>query len=214
MSRSLLKRILLCLSGLCIMGTGLALLTNAGLGTSPISALPYVLSIIFDFSMGMGMFLMNAVLFLVQMLLLGKLVTKKLFLQIPCLFVFCLIVDVVMYLSAPFIPSSWPVQMLMNVAGTCLLGFGVFLTLVANVALGPVDGFVLALAYRTRLSFGNLKIINDVTLVSMAILLSLLCLGSLSGLREGTIAASVLTGMSIRWFMANTRPSIEAWISR
>lgn len=42
--------------------------------------------------------------------------------------------------------------------------------------------------------FSNMKVIFDVTLVLISIVLGFIFLGSLCGVREGTIAAAVLVG--------------------
>lgn len=47
-----LKRYLIFIAGLFISSLGVSLVTKANLGTSPISAIPYVLSLHFPWSLG------------------------------------------------------------------------------------------------------------------------------------------------------------------
>lgn len=50
--KDLLKRYLIFLAGLFVNSLGVALITKANLGTSPISSIPYVLSLNFALSLG------------------------------------------------------------------------------------------------------------------------------------------------------------------
>ena len=58
--------------GLFFMGNGIAMVTNAQLGTTPISSVPYVVGKIFGFSIGTGTFTVNIFMLLAQIPLLGK----------------------------------------------------------------------------------------------------------------------------------------------
>ena len=57
---------------------------------------------------------------------------------------------------------------------------------------------MLALAFRTRRNFGNLKVMVDAGMVASAALLGLICLGHIVGIREGTLLSASLTGFCIR----------------
>lgn len=47
-----IRRYLLFLTGVILSATGIAFITRAGLGTSPVSGLPFVLSLVTGISMG------------------------------------------------------------------------------------------------------------------------------------------------------------------
>ena len=59
-------------AGVLLNAFGVALITKAALGTSPISSLPYVLSLRFPVTLGQFTFLMNMLFILAQVLLLRK----------------------------------------------------------------------------------------------------------------------------------------------
>ena len=69
---NLLKRYLLLAVGLAIMAFGVGFSIQAGLGTSPISSLPYVLSLFTPFTVGTATIAMHAVFVLLQILLLRR----------------------------------------------------------------------------------------------------------------------------------------------
>lgn len=73
----LIKRYLFFLAGLFVNSFGVAFITKADLGTSPISSIPYTLSLGFLPTLGMFTLYMSLVLIAVQLLLLRKKFPKK-----------------------------------------------------------------------------------------------------------------------------------------
>ena len=196
------------------MGNGIAMVTNAQLGTTPISSVPYVVGKIFGFSIGTGTFTVNTLMLLAQIPLLGKTFRPRQFLQLPCVFVFSMFIDLGMWLTHTLIPEAWYLRMIMTLTGCIIMAFGIMLEITSNTMVIPGEGFVLALAYRTKLPFGNLKVINDVSLVIVAACLGWFCLGRIDGLREGTVVTAFLTGFIIRFFSRCFRMRIEHWFKR
>ena len=68
-------------AGVLLNSFGVALITKAALGTSPISSLPYVLSFRFPVTLGQFTFVMNMVFIVGQLLLL-----RRNFRPVPALF--------------------------------------------------------------------------------------------------------------------------------
>ena len=67
-----LKRYSMFIAGVIFSALGISLITKAGLGTSPITSLAFVLTFIFPHSLGEFTMLVNTVMFLIQAALLGK----------------------------------------------------------------------------------------------------------------------------------------------
>ncbi len=213
-NRERCKRWIIFFISLFFMGNGIAMVTNAQLGTTPISSVPYVVGKIFGFSMGTGTFAVNTLMLLAQIPLLGKTFRPRQFLQLPCVFVFSLFIDLGMWITHTLIPETWPLCILMTLTGCLIMAFGIMLEITSSTMVIPGEGFVLALAYRTRLPFANLKVINDVSLVTLAAVLGWFCLGSIEGLREGTVITAFLTGVFIRFFSRCFRMRIENWFKQ
>lgn len=70
--KDLLKRYLIFLAGLFVNSLGVALITKANLGTSPISSIPYVLSLNFALSLGNFTIIFSILLIVLQIVILGK----------------------------------------------------------------------------------------------------------------------------------------------
>ena len=95
MERKLL-RILCFVAGILINSFGIAFITKAALGTSPISSLPYVLSQRFTLTLGQFTFIMNTGFIVAQIVLLGREFEKRQILQIGVNIVFSWFIDVSM----------------------------------------------------------------------------------------------------------------------
>ena len=67
-----LKRYLVFFIGLYINSLGVAMITKAALGTSPISSIPYVLSLQFPFSLGEFTIFFSLFLILLQLFILRR----------------------------------------------------------------------------------------------------------------------------------------------
>ena len=78
-----LKRYLVFLVGLFINSLGVSLITKADLGTSPISSIPYVLSLNFPFTLGQFTIAFSLLLILIQLVILRRNFKAEHLLQIP-----------------------------------------------------------------------------------------------------------------------------------
>ncbi len=191
------KKVLIFVTAIFLCGFGIAITTQADLGTSPISSLPYVLTFITPLSFGITTIIINVLFIIVQLIILKKEFKFFDLLQIFVGLIFGLSIDLGMYLSAPFKPNVYCLQVLMLLVGSAVLALGITLECLANLLYVPGEGVVKAIAYKTGKEFGKLKIGFDCLLCSFAILLSVLILHHIRGLREGTVISALLVG----WFV-------------
>ena len=110
---------------------------------------------------------------------------------------------------------TYPLRRLLFLClGLIIMAFGVAFSIKAGLGTSPIssvpyvtseisglsvgttagEGIVLAICQVAPVKFGNTKMFFDVTLVCIAIVLSLVFLHHLAGVREGTIAAAILVG--------------------
>ncbi len=82
------KRYLIFILGLFVNSLGVSLITKANLGTSPISSIPYVLSLNFPLSLGNFTVIFSLLLIFLQLLILGRNFKAEHVLQIPVSFAF------------------------------------------------------------------------------------------------------------------------------
>ena len=87
-----IRRYTLFLTGVILSATGIAFITRAGLGTSPVSGLPFVLSLITSISMGTYTFIFNMTFLMLEAILRRKFTIQQA-LQIPVTFFFGFCID-------------------------------------------------------------------------------------------------------------------------
>lgn len=192
------KRFILFLMGIVLAGLGVAFSTRPGLGTSPISSLPYVVTFITPLTLGMTTVGINLFFMLMQIAILRSRFEWTKLGQLPTLFAFGFFIDFGMWLSSFYIPESYLLRLLEELLGCTLLATGITFQLMANISYMPGDGFVRTVSDEYGIPFGTAKICFDVSIVVLAILLSLCCFRNISGIREGTVLAAILVGFLIR----------------
>lgn len=193
-----LKRYIIFFVGLFINSLGVSLITKAALGTSPISSIPYVLSLSFSYTLGQFTILFSILLVLLQLLILRKNFKFEHLLQIPISIAFGYFIDLTMKMLAFVNPQLYVVKILALFIGCLILGFGVYTEVLANVAMLPGESFVRAIVETWHTEFGISKIVFDVSMSLIAVGLSFFFTGKLQGVREGTILAALLVGFIAR----------------
>lgn len=194
------KRYLVFLLGLFISSLGVSLITKADLGTSPISAIPYVLSLNFPWTLGQFTIAFSLFLILLQLLILRRDFKAEHLLQIPISLAFGYFIDLTMIWLAFVNPQSYPGKLLYLLLGCLVLGFGVYLEVLGNVAMLPGESFVRAVVTTWKTDFGTTKVCFDVSMTVAAVAASFLLAGWLAGVREGTLIAALLVGLIARLF--------------
>lgn len=210
---NLLRRYLLFLAGILFSALGISLITLAGMGTSAVSSLAYVLTFVFSgISLGTFTFLVNCSMLVGQILLLRRKFQPIQLLQIPFTFLFSFCIDLWMHVFTPVAPQFYAGQWVMLLLGCGFLGLGVALEVIPNVLILPCEGFVRTWSQVFGWDFGKVKTGYDLTMLATAAVVSLLCLGSIHGLREGTVVCALTVGAISRFcckrlaFLLEVRP--------
>lgn len=195
-----LKRYVLFLAGLFINALGVSLVTKASLGTSPISSIPYVLSLNYPLTLGNFTIIFSIVLILLQIMILRKNFKIENILQIPVSIAFGYFIDLTMYMFFWVNPDNYFVKLITLFSGCVILGFGVYIEVVADVVMLPGESFVRAIVQTLNTNFGTDKILFDSSMTIIAGILSGVFFGRLNGVREGTIIAALLVGFIAKLF--------------
>lgn len=193
-----LKRYIVFLIGLFINSLGVSLITKANLGTSPISSIPYVLSLNFPFTLGQFTIAFSLLLILIQFVILRRNFKAEHLLQIPISILFGWFIDLTMIMLFFVNPSNYLTCLIYLLIGCLILGFGVYTEVLANVAMLPGESFVRAVSSTWKTEFGTTKVAFDVSLTLIAAVLSFIFAHRLDGVREGTVIAALLVGFIAR----------------
>lgn len=195
-------RWLLLVWGMLVATAGIVFITRAGLGTTPISTVPFTVGEITGLTFGEATFAVNILFVLVQWALLRSRFHYSSFFQIPIVSVFSWFIDLHMGWTAWIGDDPYVVRFLWGLLGNLFLAFGIYWQVASKTIVQPGEGMVLAFSVVLRKSFGTVKVWNDVTLVLLAVVLGFVCLGHVAGVREGTVVSAFLVGFLIKGIAA------------
>ena len=126
------KRYLIFTIGLFVSSLGVAIVTKADLGTSPISSIPYVLSLRYPLTLGEFTIIFSIVLIILQLIILRKDFKPEYILQVPVSVAFGYFIDFSMFLMKTMSPDLYIVKVLYLLVGCVVLGIGVYLEVLLN----------------------------------------------------------------------------------
>lgn len=192
------NRYVLYLTSLFIISFGASLSIKANLGTSPLICLPYVSSLITKFSVGEVMFVFTIIFILIQVVLLRKDFEKRQYLQLIMGTIFSVFIDFSLMLVNFINPVGYVNQMLLLLFSCVVVAFGVLLEIQTEIVYLPADGVIVAISKVLKKEFSNVKPFVDTSMVIIAAILSLVFLGYLAGVREGTIISAIIIGPIVR----------------
>lgn len=193
-------RYVMFLAGLFIIGLGIALSTKMGLGTTPISVIPLVLSGGFPISFGMVANILNLIFVLIEILIQGKGFNRDIMMQILIVPFFGYFIDFGFAVFGNIEPGSIIYQLSFLVVGCLLMALGIYMQIVADVMVNPCEGLVKAISERLKAKFGNVKIMMDVLIMLVGVSLSLIVFGEIRGVGIATVVVAISTGFFIKVF--------------
>ncbi|NLL95255.1 MAG: YitT family protein [Thermoplasmatales archaeon] len=209
------RRIAVSGAALVLMAFAVVLATRAVLGTSPMSSVPYVLSLVFPITLGTANALFSALLIVLGVLIMGNLYRPIYLTQIATVAVFSVLCDVFAYLFGDFWIEGYVFQWLAVLASCAVLAVGVSLLVAANLTMMPPEYLIMFISFRTRMDFGKTKVFVDMAMVIAAAAISLAHFGAFVGVREGTVFTALALGTCMRyvsrWLEA---VGFYAWIGR
>lgn len=196
--KELAKKYSVFILGLYFLAVGIVLIVRSALGTTPISSVNYVLSLNTPLSLGTWTFIVNVILILGQFWLIRKdrnrQDTIEILLQIPFSFMFSAFIDFNMAITSNLHPSGYAMSMALLLIGCLIQSIGVVLEIKPKVAMMSAEAFVKYASRSCNKEFGKFKVYFDITLVTLAVIISLIFTKGIEGIREGSLIAACLTG--------------------
>jgi len=101
-------------------------------------------------------------------------------------------------------------QLILMIISVVVTALGAMLFLNMDIVPNAPEGFVLAICEKRDNNFPKMKILFDCMCVILAVVLSLLFLGNITSIREGTIISALLTGKLIGIF---SKPFVQ-WLKK
>lgn len=216
-NKFLMRRYLLFCISLFVNALGIAFITRAALGTSPITSVTYVLSMFTPFTIGEWTIMLNILFVVLEPFMMTRRDLKddlRMFLlQIPISFCFGIFIDICMHHILFWLnPSTYPAMISALLVGCVILAVGIALEVKANAAMMAGEYFVKVITKRFHGEFGYIKLGFDVTLVAIACTLSLIFMSGIYGVREGTVIAALIVGPIVH-FVSPYYRFLDRWIN-
>ena len=206
-----IKRFTIYIVGLLITAFGVSLSIRSQLGVSPVTAMPCVLNLTTGISVGSITFGLYLLFIIAQIIILKKDFRKRDWLQIIFSSVFGIFTDMFLYLTLFINLDNVILKLMLCLCSCIVIAFGVFLIVTTDVVMNAPDALCNAISKKYDKKFGNVKIRFDLTLVSIATLISFLSLGGLEQIGIGTIVAALLIGRFVNLFMSKYKDNVESY---
>lgn len=216
-------------TSLFVMTLGVAMCVQSALGSSVISAIPFVMSLAGhegmspSLTIGEYTYLMNAFFVALQIILLRRRFKYVQLFQLVIGYAFGLFLDLNMFLTSVFDSGDLFTRILVQLVGCTVLGVGISMELRCGSVTMPGEGITVAVSQVSGLPFAKAKIIIDILLVVSAVVLGYCFFGkwlwNVVGI--GTLFAMIYVGAFVRfidpkmsWFsrLLSYRPGFRRYI--
>lgn len=182
--------------GLATVALGIALSIISNLGTSPLSCPAYVLSGIWGLSVGEWTVIINTSYIIVQLAVMRNLFKLKYLLQIIASLILGYLIDAWLFILSPIHAESIVSRIMFLLISCGVSAIGVSLEMYARAWMLSAEMTVYAFMKRVTMSFGNIKMIMDSTMVALSLIASTLIHNNPFGFGEFTGIVPVLLGQS------------------
>ena len=179
----LIRGLIYCV-GLLILAFGVTFAVNSNLGVSPVTSVPYVISQIAGLSLGTCTTIVYCFYILLQIPLQGGKFQPALLLEIVFSTIFGWFVDGVKLILGDFCLPTYFGQ----------ISLGLLLYVEVKLVPMPAEGLVTCMAERFGKPMATVKTLFDCGSVVVSCTLGMIFLGSVIGVREGTIITALLVG--------------------
>lgn len=190
------------LIGLFIASMGVAFSTKAGLGTSPVASVPYSVSLISPLlSFGGWLNALSVIQIITQIAVMkGKCNYAEIAVQTVLAFVYGYLTNFSCWLIRDITVTGYPVQFVFMLLGCIILALGIWIQVKGGVAMLPGEAMNRAISTVTGKRYENIKIFFDVLYIVISAVICFVFIGSLKGVREGSIIAAIAVGNIIKLY--------------
>ena len=180
------------------MTIGIAFSVRSDLGVSPVSSLPYTMTVVWGVEMGRATFEFHAVLVLIQILLLRRKFKLKNLLQLAVGVLFGLFTTLcnTLVMMIPM-PDNLPFRIGMLAVSIIVVAIGIFFYVPADIMPLAGEGTMLAVSEVTGVKFSNVKIGFDVSMTVISLIVCLVAVHNMGSVGIGTVVSAILTGLML-----------------
>ena len=199
-TKNYISRSIVYLIGMIILVIGVSISIQANLGVSPVSSIPYNMDLLFNIEMGQATIIFQVCLVILQIILLRKNFKIKNLLQIFAGILFGYLTTFSNMLVFPILPiqSNLIMQVVFMLISTVFIAVGVYLYVAADIVPLAAEGVIMAISQLTKKPFSTLKVFFDVSLVVIALIMSLSLTGGFGSIGIGTAVSAIVVGLEMK----------------
>lgn len=205
-----LVRLVVLLLGLFILAQGIAFTILANLGTDAITSPALVAHLVlgeidggtgYSFcTVGRMLICVHILLVLMQIALLRSKYKPIQLLQVVMGLILGNMLDFCLSYTSLLPLPNYAAALGYTLLGCVICAFGIFTFVKADMIPLSAEGFCLALSNTFKWRFSRVKVAVDCSMIIIAVTASLIFLGEIAGVREGSVICAVSTGYIIGWF--------------
>lgn len=201
----ILVRLAVTFFGLFMLALGIDLTIIADLGTDAITSPALAASTLLEplypfFTVGNTLICLHVLLVLLQVVLLRRNFAPVQLLQVLMSFALGTMVDALQPCVKQLPVPDYMAQLGYTLLACVVCAFGIFSYVKANLVPLPAEGFCVSLTRTFKLKFSRVKVGLDCAMVVFAVVFSLIFLGTVVGVREGTLICASTIGLIIGFF--------------
>ncbi len=199
----IMRRYLIFTLGIMLISYSGAWFIKGDIGVSPVLALPYTFSLIFsNISVGIWVAIFSVLVLLLQLVIRRRRLKKRvLLLQLFTALALGLLTELSLDALREFNPMSYKGQLLACIAGSACLAGGFYLCHIADLGKIPMESFMKFVAKLLSRRYATVRLAAAVLFSLVAAMLSLVVLGSVVSVREGTLFSIIFVTIFLKIFM-------------
>lgn len=194
----MVKRCIVYIFGILVLGFGIVLNTKTGLGVAAINSVPYGLSQMTNLTLGNWTTILY-IDFIILQIIIYKKCNLKVLLQFPFSYLMGMILDFYDQLFN-FPPQNMIISIVLLFIAIVLIALGAYLVVAMDFVPNPADGMVNALSYLIHKDFGQMKWMFDCLMMTITIIMTLIISGHVIGIGIGTVLSALLIGRVIQLY--------------
>ncbi len=197
--KEIYRKLIQYIIGLFVMTVGIAFSIKTNMGISPVSTIPYTMTVIWGVEIGLATIIFHCGLVLLQFILLRSRFGWNNLAQVPVGVLFGYFTSFSVYLLS-FIPEStsiW-ISIVYMIISIFTIAFGIFLYLPPNLVPLAGEGAMQAVSIVFDKKFSNVKIGFDIAMVLISACTCLFFIHSFGSVGICTIISAVFVGMALK----------------
>lgn len=207
------KRLVLYVLGLFFLSLGVSFSIQADLGVSPVSSLPYALSLSTGMKIGMMTVAANILFIIVGSILTKSFIVKEVVGQLIISFLFGGFMDLTLLLVQLFpSPQTIGMKIIFLLISLFVVAVGLLGYFNAKLPLMPYDALTYAISARFKMVFSKAKITSDLLNVCVAGAVCLIFVHSIGAIGVGTVIAAYFIGKILGWMTKLYEVPLKEWL--